>query len=76
LLTGGLRLNCFRAVRGTAGCGMAEWNNDKGVPGAVESRSERDVDAASNSRARLIASAIALLSSAALVTWAAMHSHI
>jgi|GEM_PF-5262048 hypothetical protein len=55
---------------------MAEWNNDKGVPGAVESRSERDVDAASNSRARLIASAIALLSSAALVTWAAMHSHI
>lgn len=55
---------------------MTERNENKGVPGAVESRSEADVDAASNSKARLIASAIALLSSAALVTWAAMHSHI
>lgn len=55
---------------------MTDWNKDKGVPGAVESRSEADVDASTNSRARLIASAIALLSSAALVTWAAMHSHI
>lgn len=53
---------------------MSEWKNDKGVPGTVESRSEADIDTAANSKARLIASAIALLSSAALVTWAAMHS--
>jgi hypothetical protein len=51
---------------------MTERNINNGAPGAVEMDSESSHSG--SNRSRLIASAIALLSSAALVTWAAMHS--
>jgi hypothetical protein len=51
---------------------MIERKINNGAPGVAETDSE-STQSGSN-RSRLIASAIALLSSAALVTWAAMHS--
>jgi hypothetical protein len=52
---------------------MTERNNENRLSGAAEARPGSDLETASNT-ARLIASAIALVSSAALVTWAALHS--